>query len=115
MGRIQVPEQDIVIERLAVFRGKKVDILLGKKEVAEIKNFEVTGEQFARDLVVQRVVGVVAFLEEAADRKADLLGIRLGEDGWDGERYDQQPRQERDKPTKEIIHKRGQKGSQKSV
>ena len=75
MGRLEVPEQDIVVECCAVFRGERVDIFLGKKEVAVIKNLEVTGQQFARDLIVQRVVSVVAFFQETTDREPDLFGI----------------------------------------
>ena len=75
MSGFEVPEEDGVIERYAVFRGENVDVFLGKKEVAEIKNIEVAGEQFTRDLVVERVVRVMAFLEETPDRESDLFGI----------------------------------------
>ena len=115
MRRLEVPEEDGVVERGAVFRGEGVDILLGEKEVAEIQDLEVTGEQFARDLVVQRMVSVMAFLEETTDREPDLLGIRLRESGLRGQRDDEQSRQQRNRPTKEIFHKFGKKSSQKSI
>ena len=88
--RLEVPEQDVVVESGGVFRGESVDILLGEKEMAEIEDLEVAGEQFARNLVVQRMMRVVALLEEASDREADLLGIRLCQNRLHAERDDQQ-------------------------
>ena len=69
MGRLEVPEQNVVVESGGVFRREGVDILLGEKEVAEIEGLEVAGEEFARNLVVQRVMRVVALLEEASGRR----------------------------------------------
>ena len=115
VGRLEVAEQDIVVERGGVFGGESVDVLLGEKEMAEIEHLEVTGEQLARDLVVQRMMSVVAFLEQTPDGEADLLGIRLRADRLRSQRDDQQTRQQRKRTTKEIFHKIGQKSSQKSI
>jgi hypothetical protein len=78
VGRLEVAEENVIIESGSVFRVETVDVFLGKEKVAEIENFEVTGEKLFRDLVVQRVVGVMPFLEETTDRKANLFGIRFG-------------------------------------
>ena len=90
-------------------------MLLSEKWVAELKNIEVAGDQVARDFVVQRVGGVMAFLEKAPDREAELLGVGLRAERLRGERDDHQTRQQRKRATKEFIHKDGQKGSQNSI
>ena len=41
VGRFEVPEQDVVIERGAIFRGEGVDIFLGEEEMAEIEQLEI--------------------------------------------------------------------------
>ena len=82
--RLQVPEQNIVVEGGGVFGRETVDVFLGEKEMAEIEHLEITGEQLARDLIVQGVMSVVPFLEEASDREADLFRIRLRQDGLRG-------------------------------
>ncbi len=115
VGRLEVPEQDVVVERGGVFRRESVDILLGEKEMAEIEDLEIAGEEFARNLVVQRMMRVVALLEETPDGEPDLLGIRLCQDRLHAERDGEQARQERDRSTKEIFHKFGKKSSQKTI
>jgi len=72
----------LVVQRGAVFRREGVDVFLGKKEVAEIEDLEVTGEEFARNLVVQRVVGVMAFLQQSANRDANIVQVGLCRKRW---------------------------------
>ena len=66
MGGLEVAEENVVIERGSVFRVETVDVFLGKEEVAEIENFEVTSEKLSR---FRRSAGggVMAFLEETPD------------------------------------------------
>ena len=92
VGRLYVSEKHIVIEGVAIFGRKFVDVFLGEKEMAVIKHLEITGEQFARDLVVQRVMGVVAFFEQPRDRDGDLLGIRFRFDRLGGQHDGEQGR-----------------------
>ena len=46
--------------------------------MAEIEDLEVTSEEFARDRVVQWMMGVMPLFQEAANRDFDLLEIRSG-------------------------------------
>ena len=57
------------------FAVKRVDILLGEEEMAEIEQLEIGPEEFLGDFVVQRLMGVVAFFQEPADRDGDLFGV----------------------------------------
>ena len=75
VGGFQVSQQDIVVQRGRVFGGQRVDVLLGEEEMAEIEQLEIGCEKFARDFVVQRLMGVMAFFQEPSDGEADLLRI----------------------------------------
>ena len=77
VGRLQVAQKHIVIEGRAVFRRQHVDILLGEEEMAEIEQLEIGLEELLRNFVVQRLVSVMAFLEEAANGRSDIPCIRL--------------------------------------
>ena len=50
VGRLQVAEQNIVIERGAVFRGERVDILLGEEKMAEIEKLEIASSEISSRL-----------------------------------------------------------------
>ena len=68
------------------FGSQHVDILLGEEKMAEIEQLEIGLEEFLRDFVVQRLVRVMAFLEEAADGGGDVSGVRFRLDRRDRER-----------------------------
>jgi hypothetical protein len=82
--------------------------------MSEVEHLKIAGQEFARNLIVQRMMRVVALLEQTANREANLLGIRLGQSRLNGECDDQQTRQEHDRATVDIFHKFGKKSSQKS-
>ena len=86
-----------------------------KKRWLKSRSLEIAGEEFARNLVVQRMMRVVALLEETADGEADLLGIRLCQNRLRAERDGEQARQKRAGSTKEIFHKFGKKSSQNTI
>src|SRR3954454_15460269 len=95
VGWLEIPEKHIVIERRCVFRRQRVDVLLGEKEVAEVEQLQVGLEELFRDFVVERLVGVMSFLEEAANRGSDVSCVRLRIKSWrsgvpDGQHESQQ-------------------------
>src|SRR2546423_204184 len=45
--------------------------------MAEIENFDVGAQNFARQVVIQLLVRVVAFLEQAANRNANVFKVTL--------------------------------------
>ena len=60
------------------FAVKRVDILLREEKMAEIEKLEIGLQEFLRDFVVQRLVRVMAFFQEPADRNGDLFRIGFG-------------------------------------
>jgi hypothetical protein len=45
--------------------------------MAEIEKFEISLEEFLGNLVVQRLMRVMAFLEKTSDGNSDLFGVRF--------------------------------------
>ena len=77
VGGLQISQEHIVIQRGGVLRGQHVDILLGEEEMAEIEQLQIGLEEFLGNLVVQGLVGVMAFLQEPANRGGDIPGVRF--------------------------------------
>ena len=78
VGRFQVPQQDIVVQRRRILGGERIDIVLGEKEMAEIEQLEIGAKEFLGNLVVQRLVGVVALFQEPSHGNRHLLGVGFG-------------------------------------
>jgi hypothetical protein len=77
--------------------------------MAEIEHLDVTGEPFARDLVVNRMMRVVAFLKQARDGNADLLGIRFRLKRSRRQSKGDDDRQQGQRRTTKNFHKMGKK------
>jgi hypothetical protein len=86
MRWLEVPQQNIVIERRSIFRRERVNVFLGEEEMAVVEKLDVTGQQFPRNFIVQRMMSVMAFFEETTDGQPDLFGIRFGEKRLRGQR-----------------------------
>ena len=83
--RVGIREGDVGMERLAVFRGEGVDVLLSEVEPVVVEPFEVVLEEDLGDLAVELLAAVVALLEEAAHRDGNLPRIGLvGSDADEG-------------------------------
>ena len=67
VSRLEIPEQNIVGQRGAVFCGQRVDIFLSEEEMAEIEQLEVIAQKFLRHLGVQLLMGVMALFEKATN------------------------------------------------
>ena len=75
VGRFQIPEEHIVVERSGVLRRQHVDILLGEEEMAEIEQLEIGAEKFLGNFVVERLMRVMTFFEESSHRYGHLFRI----------------------------------------
>src|SRR5205823_11191524 len=52
VSRLKVTEQNVVIERGAIFFGDRIDIFLSKKKVTEIQELQIAAQNLARQIVV---------------------------------------------------------------
>ena len=50
--------------------------------MTEIEKLEISLKKFLRDLVVQRLMRVVAFFQKSPDRNGDLFCVRFGIRQW---------------------------------
>ena len=73
--RFQISEQHVIVQRRRVFRRQHVDVLLGEEEMAKIEQLEVGLEEFLRDFVVERLMGVMTFLEQPPHGRGDIPGV----------------------------------------
>src|SRR5882724_6677589 len=67
VSRFQRAEKNIPRDRVAVFCGERVNVLLRKEKMAEIEQLQIAQEEFSRNFLIQLLAGILAFLEEAAD------------------------------------------------
>jgi len=96
-NRLQVFEQHIIVKGGRVFRRQHVDVLLREEKVAEIEQLEIGLEEFLRDFVVERLVGVMAFLEEPANGGGDIPRVGFRQNGRDREGCGQEDRRQNKK------------------
>src|SRR5438046_2338907 len=52
VSRLEVTEQNVVIERSTIFFGYRIDIFLGEKKVTEIQELQIAAQNLARQIVV---------------------------------------------------------------
>jgi hypothetical protein len=52
ISRLEIAEQNVVVDRGAVLRVKRVDILLREEKMAEIEQLEISAKELLRDLVI---------------------------------------------------------------
>ena len=52
VSRLEVAQQNVVIECGTIFSDHPIDIFLGEKKVTEIQEFQVAAQNFARQVVV---------------------------------------------------------------
>ena len=102
-GRVGIAEQHVVVQRVAVFRGEKIDILLREVEVIVVEPFEVVLEEALRDLLVELHPAVMPLLEQPPDGNLDLARIGLiGPEAGGTERHGQSQRRAK---SEEIFHR----------
>ena len=65
-GGLQIPQQNVVIDRRAVFRAEGIHILLREEQMAEIEQLQIGPQELLRHFIIQRLMRVMAFLEQAA-------------------------------------------------
>ena len=71
VSRFQRAEKNVPRYRVAVFCSERVNVLLRKEEMTEIEQFQITPQEFFRNLLVQLLAGIMAFFQEPADRHGD--------------------------------------------
>src|SRR5262249_3349071 len=70
---------------VAILRSDGINVFLGEKEMAEIEHLQIRLQEFLRNLFVQFLPGVLAFLQESPDRHRHRFS-RTGRCGWSRER-----------------------------
>ncbi len=77
VGRFQIAEKNVIAKRVTIFGTERVNILLCKKKMTVVEQLQISLEEFSRHFIVERLMRVMAFLQQPTDRDADLFGIRL--------------------------------------
>ncbi len=77
---------------------------LRKKEMAEIEQLQIRPQKLLRDLVVQRLMRVVAFFQEAPHRDFHLLQIRLRLERLHSHRERQKSAENNQRPAELMFH-----------
>ena len=85
VSRFQGAKKNISSDRIAVFCAESVNVLLCKKEVTVIEQLQIRLQEFFRNLLVKLLTGIMAFLQEAADRHGDCF-LRRRHRRWRGNR-----------------------------
>ena len=80
VGWFQIAQKNVIVERAAIFRIERIDILLREKKMTVIEQLEISVEKFSRQFIVELLLRVMPFLQKPADRDANILCIRLRQD-----------------------------------
>src|SRR6266700_3839085 len=83
VSRFQRAEKNVPCYRVAIFCIECINVLLRKEEMTEIEQFQITQQEFLRDLLIQLLAGIMAFFQEPADRHGDRF-FRGRYDRWRG-------------------------------